>query len=602
VTPLPAWQYGFGVPRNPATGEPRFGEPLKSEMELIVPVEPPEPNEALVYVLASEVNFNDIWALTGIPVSPFDNHEEDVQVTGSGGVALIAALGSEAKREGRLKVGDLVAVYSGQTDLLSPLAGRDPMYVGFSIQGYETRTGSHAQFLITQSPQLHPLPGDLTLEQAGSYILNLGTITRALFTTLKIAPGKSMFVEGAATGTGLEALKSATRAGLAVTGGVSSPARAAFIATQGGVGALDRTDARFKGLYTPVPEDDPAGWDAAGAPLLEEYKRQNGGRLADYAVSHAGETAFPRSFQLLGEGGTLAFYGASSGYHLTFVGKPGSAPPETMLQRAGARAGEAVLLYYGPNSTALLDSTGLEMIEAVRAIGARTVVACSTDAQREFVQSLGFEDAVAGVVSLEDIRRRQGENFDWPTTMPRLADAKKDIETFRTGVRDFQDKTLKPFGAAVGALLRSPDNPRGAPDLILERAGHDALGVSTSLVKPFTGRVVYCEEMAGKRYAFYAPQVWTRQRRILMPSASILGTHLCNAFEVTRMNDMVAAGLLDVTEPTVVRWSELPAAHQAMWDNKHTGATYVVNHALPALGLRSRDALFEAWAAGERAQ
>ena len=601
ITPLPSWQYAFGVPRDPATGEPRFGAPCKSEVELIVPVEPPEPNEALVYMLASEVNFNDIWALTGIPVSPFDNHEEDVQVTGSGGVALVAALGSEAKREGRLKVGDLVAVYSGQTELLSPLAARDPMYVGFSIQGYETRTGSHAQFLVTQAPQLHPLPVDLTLEQAGSYILNLGTIVRALFTTLKIAPGKSLFVEGAATGTGLEALKSATRAGLAVTGGVSSPARATFIATQGAVGALDRTDARFKTLYMPVPESDPTGWEAAGVPLLDEYRRQNGGRLADYAVSHAGETAFPRSFQLLAEGGSLAFYGASSGYHLTFVGKPGTASPEAMLQRAGARAGEAVLLYYGPGSSALLDSTGLEMIEAVRAIGARTVVATTTDAQREFVQSLGFEDAVAGVVSLEDIRRRQGVNFDWPKTMPRLADAKADIETFRHGVRDFQDRTLKPFGAAVGALLKSADNPRGAPDLILERAEHDALGVSTALVKPFTGRVVYCEQMAGRRYAFYAPQVWTRQRRILMPTATILGTHLCNAYEVARMNDMVAAGLLDVTEPTVVSWHELPAAHQAMWDNRHQGANYVVNHALPAPGLRTRDALFEAWAAGVRA-
>ena len=603
ITPLPAWQYAFGVPRDAATGEPRFGAPIKSEVELIVPVEAPEPNEALVYMLASEVNFNDIWALTGIPVSPFDNHEEDVQVTGSGGVALVAALGSEAKREGRLKVGDLVAVYSGQTELLSPLAARDPMYVGFAIQGYETRTGSHAQFLLTQAPQLHPVPGtgDLTLEQAGSYILNLGTIVRALFTTLRIAPGRALFVEGAATGTGLEALKSATRAGLAVTGGVSSPARAAFIATQGAVGALDRSDPRFAALYTPVPEDDPAAWEAAGAPLLDEYRRHNGGRLADYAVSHAGETAFPRSFQLLAEGGSLAFYGASSGYHLTFVGKPGTASPEAMLQRAGARAGEAVLLYYGPGSSALLDATGLEMIEAVRAIGARTVVATDTDAQREFVQSLGFEDAVAGVVSLEDIRRRQGANFDWPKTMPRLADAKADIETFRLGVRDFQDRTLKPFGAAVGALLKSPDNPRGAPDLILERAGHDALGVSTALVKPFTGRVVYCEEMAGRRYAFYAPQVWTRQRRILMPTASILGTHLCNAYEVTRMNDMVAAGLLDVTEPTVVPWHDLPAAHQAMWDNKHQGANYVVNHALPSPGLRSRDALFEAWAAGERA-
>lgn len=85
-----------------------------------------------------------------------------------------------------------------------------------------------------------------------------------------------------------------------------------------------------------------------------------------------------------------------------------------------------------------------------------------------------------------------------------------------------------------------------------------------------------------------------------MPTASILGTHLCNAFEVARMNDMIAAGLLDVTEPQVVPWDGLPEAHQAMWENRHSGATYVVNHALPELGLRSRDALLEAWAAKEQ--
>jgi acrylyl-CoA reductase (NADPH)/3-hydroxypropionyl-CoA dehydratase/3-hydroxypropionyl-CoA synthetase len=34
-----------------------------------------------------------------------------------------------------------------------------------------------------------------------------------------------------------------------------------------------------------------------------------------------------------------------------------------------------------------------------------------------------------------------------------------------------------------------------------------------------------------------------------------------------------------------------------MWENRHAGATYIVNHALPAAGLRSRDALFEYWAA-----
>jgi acrylyl-CoA reductase (NADPH)/3-hydroxypropionyl-CoA dehydratase/3-hydroxypropionyl-CoA synthetase len=240
VTAIPKYQYAFGVARDPETGAPRFGPPATHERELIVAVEDPAPNEALVYMLTSEVNFNDIWALTGIPVSPFDAHEQDVQVTGSGGIALIAALGSEAKAQGRLKVGDLVAVYSGTSDLLSPQAGNDPMYAGFAIQGYETETGSHAQFLVTQAPQLHPVPADLTLEQAGSYILNLGTISRCLFTTLQIEPGRTLFVEGAATGTGLDALRSSVRTGLQVTGLVSSPSRAAFIASQGAVGAIEQ--------------------------------------------------------------------------------------------------------------------------------------------------------------------------------------------------------------------------------------------------------------------------------------------------------------------------------------------------------------------------
>ena len=599
VTPIPAWQYAFGVARDPATGAPRFGPPATHERELIVKVRNPAPNEALLYMLTSEVNFNDIWALTGIPVSPFDAHEEDVQVTGSGGIALVAALGSETRAQGRVKVGDLVTVYSGTNDMLSPQVGNDPMFAGFSIQGYETETGSHAQFLTVQAPQMHAIPPDLTLEQAGSYVLNLGTIARCLFTTLQIAPGHTLFVEGAATGTGLDALRSAVRTGLQVTGLVSSQARAAFITgQQGAAGAIDRKDPRFAALFTTVPENADAAraWEAAGAPLVAEYEAINGGKRADYVVSHAGETAFPRSFQMLADGGTLAFYGASSGYHFSFMGKPGTASPEAMLRKAGLRGGEAVLIYYGPGSADLLDETGLEIIEAARRFNARSVVATTTDGQREFLQSLGLEDAIAGIVSLEAIRRREGANFLWPDTMPRLPDAKADIEVFKAAVRDYQDRVMKPFGSAVGRILRSADNPRGSPDLVFERARQDTLGVSTSLVKPFTGRVVYAEDLSGQRFTFYAPQVWTRQRKILMPTASILGTHLCNAFEVARMNDMIAAGLLEVTEPVVVPWDGLPQAHQAMWENRHSGATYVVNHALPMLGLRSREALLEAWA------
>jgi acrylyl-CoA reductase (NADPH)/3-hydroxypropionyl-CoA dehydratase/3-hydroxypropionyl-CoA synthetase len=599
LTPMPRWQYGHAVVRDERTGAPDHGLPTHKEREIIVPVPQPGPNEAVVYVLASEVNFNDIWAITGIPVSPFENHDLDYQVTGSGGVGLVAALGGELKREGRLKVGDLVTIYSGQSELLSPLAARDPMYADFAIQGYETDTGSHQQFLLTQGPQLHPLPPDLTLEAAGSYVLNLGTVVRALFTTLQVEAGKTIFVEGAATGTGLEALKSASRNGLAAVGLVSSAERAEFVRKQGAVGALNRKDARWAGIYTPVPAEPAAiaAWERAGEPLLAAMREQTGGRLADYAVSHAGQEAFPRSFQLLADGGTLTFYGATSGYWFSFVGKRGASTPDAMLRRARLRAGEAVLLYYGAGTRELLDPVGLEAIEAVRAMGGRLVVATATDGQREFVQSLGFGDAVKGVVSLEEIARREGEGFDWPSALPPLPDAKTETAKFKDAVRDFQERTMKPFGGAVGKFLRSADNPRGYPDLIIERAGHDALAASTSLVKPFTGRVVYCEEMAGRRFTFYAPQVWMRQRRILMPTATIAGTHLCNAYEVVRMNEMIAAGQLEVTEPTVVPWPDLPTAHQAMWDNTHAGATYVVNHALPRLGLRSRDELFQEWAA-----
>ncbi|MBI1403506.1 MAG: AMP-binding protein [Porphyrobacter sp.] len=602
VTPIPPHQYAFGIARDPDTGEPRFGPPASHEKELIVKVPEPAANEALLYMLTSEVNFNDIWALTGIPVSPFDAHEEDVQVTGSGGIALVAALGSETRAQGRIKVGDLVTVYSGTNDLLSPMVGNDPMYADFAIQGYETETGSHAQFLAVQAPQMHKLPPDLTLEQAGSYVLNLGTIARCLFTTLQIQPGRTLFVEGAATGTGLDALRSSVRTGLQVTGLVSSQERADFVTgVQGAHAALNRKDARFADLYTVVPEEaeEARKWEAAGEPLVEEYRRLNGGKLADYVVSHAGETAFPRSFQLLAENGTLAFYGASSGYHFSFMGKPGTASPEEMLRRASLRGGEAVLIFYGPGSKELLDETGLEMIEAARRFNARSVIATTTDGQREFLQSLGLEEAIEGIVSLEALKRREGANFLWPDTMPRLPDAKADIEVFKAAVRDYQDRVMKPFGSAVGRILRSPDNPRGSPDLVFERAGQDTLGISTSLVKPFTGRVIFSEDLSGCRFTFYAPQVWTRQRRIYMPTAQIFGTHLCNAYEVARMNDMIAAGLLEVTEPQVVPWEGLPEAHQAMWENRHKGSTYVVNHALPEMGLRSRDALLEAWAAAE---
>lgn len=603
VDEIPDYQYAQAVVKDDETGTPNHGDPAEAEVEGVYPVEEPGPNEVLVYVLASEVNFNDIWAITGIPVSQFEAaHDQDYHITGSGGSALIVDAGEEVRREGRLGVGDLVTLYSGQSDLLSPEMGLDPMYAGFSIQGYEGPNGSHQQFMIAQAPQAHPIPEDATLEQAGAYVLATATVYRALFTTLDIEPRSTMFVEGASTGTGWESTKIATQNDVSVTGLCSSEERADRIGTLG-ADAINRKADEFADIWGPIPEDPDAwdDWKEAGREFVETFEEQHGGEGADYAVSHAGEMPFPRTYQLLGEDGQMTFYGASTGYYLTFLGKSGTSEPSKMFERSDLRAGQGVLVYYGTDTGAddVVDETGLRAIEDAREAGARIAVVSYTDEQQEFVESLGYGDAVEGTVSIESLKRRE-EDFRWPDTLPDLPDPQGDPEEFRAAVQEFTDEVFKPLGQAVGEHLSTSKNPRGNPDVVFERADHDALWVSTMLVKPHTGTVVFSEDMEDRRYTMYAPQVWMRQRDVLMPSADILGTHLSNSYEVEQLNEAIDAGEIDLTDPRVVEWTDLPDAHQAMWDNEHEASSYVVDHALPDEGLESREELYLAWSNEDR--
>lgn len=597
VTPIPRYQLAQGVVRDPASGEYCHGDPISAEQEAIVGVPDPGPNQALVYMLASEVNYNDIWAITGIPVSLFDEHDEDIHITGSGGVGIVAAMGEGLQTQGSLSVGQVVIIYSGVSDLLNPAAGDDPMYTEFHIQGYQSPDGSHQQFLLADGPQLFSPPVNLTLEAAGSYLLPAGTAYRALFRSLQLRQGDKLLVEGAASGTGAWSVELGRAAGAQITGLASSPQRCKALYDMG-VAAVDRAATELADCFTRIPED-PAKWqqwEREGDVFLEAIRDSNQGDLCTRALSHAGESTFPRSFQALDENGALTFFGASSGYYLTFIGKKGAAAPEEMLRRADATPGKTAVIFYGGRDGER-DDDALAAIETSRNISLRIVVITDTDAERDFVMSLGYGDAVLGAVSLDEIARREPD-FVWPQTMPELPEPES--ADFKEAVRLMNENTLKPVGNAIGKLLRSQDNPRGQPDIIVERAHTDSLFASTMLVKPNTGVVIYCGDMTGRRYSFYAPQVWMRQRSILMPTASILGTHLCNAAEVLGLNQMINAGAVTVPEPYLGDWDDTALLHQAMWENRLPELTNgavktVINHALPMTGLRSLDELLAAW-------
>ncbi len=105
------------------------------------------------------------------------------------------------------------------------------------------------------------------------------------------------------------------------------------------------------GVFTPVPARPPrarAAWTAAGAGFKAIVREQNDGAL-DRRGGVLGRAATCSAAWSICScpGGRLVFYGATSGYTLAFLGKPGPRPAREMLRRADLRPNEGVLVYYG---------------------------------------------------------------------------------------------------------------------------------------------------------------------------------------------------------------------------------------------------------------
>ncbi len=600
VTPLPQMQYAWSVVKNPATGEPEHGPPKEQETEIILEVPRPKPNEALLYVLASELNRTDVSTITGLPSSVFDLHDEDEHVTGSGGLGLIAELGEAVQAEGRLQVGELVVIYPGRRELLDPRDGEEPMMSRFIHQGYETPDGTHQQFMLVQGPQCLPLPAGVPLEAAGSFLVAAGTAYRGLINALEIQPGKRVLVEDAGCDADRWTVKLGLTLGVKATSLTPNEAHATAM-RELGAGAINREAKGLADCFTPIPADPGhwGEWQTRGETWLAAVRTANDRTLVDYAVSHADAPGFARSFQALAEGGTLALQSTAENEVMAFLGKPGKADPADMLQRAGLRPCETVVIYYGMTGEEDDDATGQKLLAAAQAARARLAVITRTQAQRERVHALELGDALVGILSIEALEQR-APKFLWGKTPQGLPDSRTDSTNGKAARREFIQRTLSPLAEALGQLLRQSNCPSGAPDLIIERARQDTLALSTLLVRPHTGRIVYCEEMAQQRYSFYALSISKDQRRILMPSARIVGTHLCSAAEAEAVRRLIETGIIEVPAVHLFDWRECPMAHQAIWENRLASATggtdkAMLNHALPGAGLKNTDELAVRW-------
>src|SRR6059036_3856998 len=222
----------------------REGEPKDAFQ--IEEIEVPEPGafEVIVRVMAAGVNFNNVWAALGKPVSVFsygDHPQYGHHIGGSDASGIVWKVGPGVTR---WKPGDEVVIHCNMTSYEDPeVHGLDPMAApSQQIWGYETTWGSFAQFTKVQAQQLLPKPKNLAWEEAASYGLTYFTAYRMLMDRCKLQSGHRVLIWGAAGGLGVFATQLCKASGAECVGVVSSEEKGRLVMQLGATGYIDRNE------------------------------------------------------------------------------------------------------------------------------------------------------------------------------------------------------------------------------------------------------------------------------------------------------------------------------------------------------------------------
>jgi crotonyl-CoA reductase len=281
-----------------------------------VPLPELAPDEVLIAVMASAINFNTVWSATFEPVPTFAflarygrqggwaaRHDLPYHVLGSDAAGVIVRLGAGVRR---WSVGDRVVVHPAYIDPEDPAAHDDAMTTEEPLAwGFETNFGGLADFAVAKASQLLPKPPHLTWEEAASTTLCASTSYRMLVSPrgADMRQGDVVLIWGAAGGLGGYAVQLVRNGGGIPVGVVSSEAREKLARELGCAAVINRESLGDGGL------DGPKGWRRLG----EEIRRQVG-EDPHIVFEHSGRETFGASVYVARRGGTIVTCGSSTGY------------------------------------------------------------------------------------------------------------------------------------------------------------------------------------------------------------------------------------------------------------------------------------------------
>jgi crotonyl-CoA carboxylase/reductase len=295
----------------------REGEPMDAFQ--VEEIEVPEPGafEVIVRVMAAGVNFNNVWAARGVPVSVFDSHpEEDHHIGGSDASGIVWKVGAGVTR---WQPGDEVVIHCNQASYEDPeVHGLDPLAApSQKIWGYETTWGSFAQFTKVQAQQLLPRPQNLTWEEAASYGLTYFTAYRMLINQCELQAGHRVLIWGAAGGLGVFATQLCAMTGATSVGVVNSSEKGDLVKQLGAVDFIDRNE--FAGMMRQggeSPEEEKARFKESRR--FSKQVKDILGEPPDIVFEHVGQATFPTSVLTVRPFGKVVICAGTTGYNLDF--------------------------------------------------------------------------------------------------------------------------------------------------------------------------------------------------------------------------------------------------------------------------------------------
>src|SRR5512147_2290513 len=228
--------------------EERQGEPVDAFQLEEIEIPEPAAFEVIVRVMAAGVNYNNVWAALGKPISVMkygDHPQYGHHIGGSDASGIVWKVGAGVTK---WKPGDEVVIHCNQASYEDvEVHGLDPMAApSQKIWGYETTWGSFAQFTKVQAQQLLPKPKALSWDEAASYGLTYFTAYRMLMNRANLQSGDRVLIWGAAGGLGVFATQLVKAAGAESVGVVSSPEKGELIKQLGAVDYIDRNE--FAGM------------------------------------------------------------------------------------------------------------------------------------------------------------------------------------------------------------------------------------------------------------------------------------------------------------------------------------------------------------------